>query len=155
MTTPPNELEALMKMEARERDAMVATRVMGWKPPRIGVDNKPDFPMQGNWSYSNPPACVEDWRSDYHWRESTGSCWNAPHPFTTDTTWDYSVLCHVRETWDIPARERFAQAMSFIRDRNTRNSGFDQRWQPHWSMAYEPGDYSLAALLALPEQRNV
>ncbi len=57
--------------------------------------------------------------------------------YTTDPRDDYKVLKHVRETWDYHARYRFSiEMVELMRGRKTA----------HPIMAYEPGDYSKAAL---------
>lgn len=58
--------------------------------------------------------------------------------FTTDPTADYAALARVRETWDYAARERMDTELARV---------WDARGLEH--LAYEPGDYSRAALAAL------
>lgn len=57
--------------------------------------------------------------------------------YTTDPRDDYKVLKHVRETWDFNQRYRFSDYL-IERMRARRCT--------HPIMAYEPGDYSIAAL---------
>lgn len=143
-----------MDMEAVFLDNLtkvVATRVMGWKPPtdpdwifRPGVE-RPKCPV--DWSkedYLKPSAELEEWRSRYHWREPNGVCWTVPHSFAETPQDDYRVLQHIRKTWDLNAQEWFWSALVGVWKARLRKPDVY-----NISLNYEPGDYSRAALTAL------
>lgn len=58
--------------------------------------------------------------------------------YTSDVADDYRVLQHVRENWEFAARFRMGQMLWAMWD-----------LRGHTELAYEPGDFSLAALAAL------
>lgn len=108
---------------SREIDAKVAEKVMGWREI---------VPFDGPWGVPN----------DGH-----DSNLRAPVPrYTTDASADCEVLKHVRETWEPTAIDKFEKALWVawqIRLVVSNLAGF---------MAYQPGDYSRAALKALGEE---
>lgn len=68
--------------------------------------------------------------------------------FSTDPAADYSVLCRVRQKWDIYDRQKFGIALDAIFQ--SRITYCMSAWET--ASMYEPGDYSRAALLAVSEQ---
>lgn len=102
--------------EARELNERVAEKVLGW---RRGRSERGEAP----WIL---PDGVTAWTVRY---------------FTTDAAADYEVLCHVRETWDGPARYAMMKRLTTMW--LERCVEFE-RW-----LAYMPGDYSRAALAVM------
>lgn len=131
-------IEKYRKMDARERDAIVAEKVMRW----LNEDDYRDRPIPRGeiTTFANEVQRVlrgvpyqmhnGDWSRHYeNWRPST-----APAD-------DYSVLQHVRETWDLCRESLFSSALTALW--SGRNGLL-----PTFIMAYAPGDYSLAAIVA-------
>ena len=112
-----------------ELDARVAMEVMGWS-----YQTFPDGPCPHvkHWYATSP--CPENARHE---------SWRAKCPrFSTDPAADYEVLKVVRR-WPDDRHPFFAKALERIwMDRCQHDS------LPLWSMLYEPGDYSRAALKA-------
>jgi hypothetical protein len=69
-----------------ELDQAVAEAI-GWTPPRIPPEEHPKplplCPLCDD--YRHPSQEVEDWRSDWFWREpGNGPCWTKPKEFSRD-----------------------------------------------------------------------
>lgn len=110
---------------SRELDAKVATKVMGWRQVEEYFGSSPTGRF--NW------CCGTKKYIDFV-------------PYSTDVKWDYEVLKHVREKWTREQQDKFAEACDDVMAvRCTPNS----QW---WCIAYEPGDWSKAALKALGEE---
>jgi hypothetical protein len=59
----------------------LVAKTIGWKAPLIEFFMiRPDCPVS-NFDYFNPPPELEEWRSNYHWRDKKGACWNEPPNF--------------------------------------------------------------------------
>ena len=84
----------------------IAEKAEGWTAPRIGIEARPPFPEKyKDFDYFNPPKEVEDWRSNFHWRQPDGSCWDK-HPQYTDSIvdalraagdmddWEFTIILH-------------------------------------------------------------
>lgn len=125
-------LSEICKMDARERDRLVAEKVMGWRHDyrfsqthaeswrivREGDETPSEIVASGNWSPS------------------------------TDTAADYAVLCHVREKWDDGDKREFLTALRTIWA--ARPEAVKGCWNhAELPMAYLVGDYSLAALIKI------
>lgn len=127
---------------SREVDAKVAELVMGWGWFLIHsggfaylCDPKSDG-LTGFINGQDKPAPVGTERLD-----DVETSFPFLPEFTTDPTADYAVLVRVRETWDYAARERMDTELARV---------WDARGLEH--LAYEPGDFSKAALAALAER---
>ena len=96
---------------SREFDALVAEKVMGWTKPRKG-GQIPPCPDVGQWDYFNPPREIEDWRSDYHWREPNGTCWHEPKPYSAsiEAAWEvHRKACG----WLFSRRQKYLAELTF------------------------------------------
>lgn len=149
-------LPGLLQLEKRERDALVAEHVMGWqwfeRNLNDGESRKALYPpekngwFRANWSNtlyrpaSEKTERFSDWDNACGRREDNSrhvAEWGVPH-FSTEASADYSVLKHVRETWDKYWLCDFSEWL---------NNLFDMRpgVLPD-PIQYQPGDYSIAAL---------
>lgn len=106
--------EAIKLPAGRDLDAACAEFVMGWKPPRKPAVECPSFPRTDNWDYFNPPPDVEDWRSDYHWRQPDGTCWKIVKPFSTDPAASKLLREKIRaKGWEF-ALESFGEGVTCV-----------------------------------------
>lgn len=136
-------LEHLLALPARERDAMVAEKVIGW--PRHEVRIKGSTDTVTVWT-DNPAI------ADGVWSMNELRLYGTPPEYSTEVDADYAVLVKVRETWATEAKMVFARILREL-------------WgsRPSWCecifnngdlpLAYLPGDYALASLAALEEAR--
>lgn len=108
----------------RELDMQVAERVMGWTP----VEN-----------YGTRTGF---WDPDGEYGAGDRVCWEDEiPPYSTDAAADYTVLQHVRATWDEVTRRRFHRRLNQTwLERQVEEA---ESFPP---LAYEPGDYARAAL---------
>lgn len=138
--------EALM----RELDAKVAEKVMGWKLFPVGYEGTDDeTPEQKDYDIELRKAGIETvgwyaWTGSnvFLWSDSLGECYK----FTCDVSADYMVLKHVRETWTDRQKDDFDNALEDIMIE--KHAKYPNQW---FSILYEPGDWSRAALKALGE----
>jgi hypothetical protein len=131
-------LDELRALDPREIDARVAERVMGRRRHKIRF-----LPCErgGVWEcevctamYCNPP-----WDREKVAAEWCGDSQYVPR-YSTDPDDDFAVLRHVREAWDAGQQMRVHDVLERMFRDSVRECGF-----PH--LAYEPGDYAMAALL--------
>ena len=121
-----------------ELDARVAVEVMGWS-----YQTFPDGPCPHvkHWYATSP--CPENARHE---------SWRAKCPrFSTDPAADYEVL-KVARAWPHERQDAFGKTLERIW--MGRCNGYLPLWLPLWSMFYEPGDYSRAALDVPPEAKT-
>lgn len=148
------------EMTERERDAWVATHLFDWRWMRF--DGHGGFPKQhvacvppetAQRTIFNYPkdTAVEvserdshprfsDWDRMYY-RDGNDDGLQVIPEFTTDASADYLVLCKVREEWDGNKHEEFIGILECLFGHT--------HWGEGNAMAYQPGDYSHAAYLAL------
>lgn len=136
---------------SRELDAKVAEKVFGYTG--IGYYGPP---AEGNWAHlsSRCFARQEDAEAAAvarfphmeghnidlcYWKEDWGPLF-VPY-YTKSASDDYQVLKHVRENWNRAWKIKFHYAL----ERSWLKRGPDE----FLSEAYEPGDYSKAALAAI------
>lgn len=134
-------LEELLKMEPRKRDAWASEKIVGRDVLWLEVVEHDDGSVTPS-PYKTPGSepCYENSNTDL---------FIVPY-FSTDPAADYEVLKHVRETWDGARQKAFSDAYYHL---------VSKRWlalgEPptnHVYVMYEPGDYTLASLLALESE---
>ena len=113
----------------REIDLLVASKIMGW-PETDGLDSLARLKEQASGYVCDEIPYVFP---------SVGFCGATPWRPTTDAGDDYSVLCHVRETWDGGSRGIF---VAFLRQRFEAS----MRDGENLLEQYRVGDFARAAL---------
>lgn len=119
-------------MHPRERDAWIATQIIGAERP-TGLDVNPDCPHEFGY--------LRDGSGNAWWFETM---W--PPRYTTDSNLDYAVLRHVRFKWPTDTVILFSDQLREIW--STRRVATMERplsYADH--VMYEPGDYATAAFL--------
>lgn len=93
-----------------EMDALIAERVMGWRPPSGGLP-------EGRWESlpesnarslakitgmrhvaTKQEVTLEEWRSAFHWRDERGGCWHGPAAYSTEIAAAWLVVEKLRPT---------------------------------------------------------
>lgn len=136
----------VLKLVGCELDAAVAERVMGWLVV-VSDDGEDWYERQvTRW------PCLIQHREGGQWLSRHDRVGMSGHDEnwspSSDSAADYAVLKHVRETWDGARVARFERAIESILGGRDRYAG---NWKLLPLLLYEPGDYSLAALLSLTE----
>jgi len=140
-------MKTWQEMEPRERDAWIAEHVMGFVAyyGLDAYDGKQD--THSPYCLWGTPEYIASWSDMFGESSAPNGCEptyaSLPH-YTTDPAADYSVLEKVRDTWGDSTgfqTDRFIECLEFI-------------WgMTHWGeanpIAYQPGDYSHAAFLAM------
>lgn len=113
-----------MAFPSREFDALVATKVFG-------------IELCDHYGH---PKCNKCELNHSYWERIT-----PPLYYSTDPNSDYTVLFEVRTNWDDVKQRKFAARLMEIHEQRAALS----KTRKCDNMLYEPGDYSLAALVAL------
>ena len=83
-----------------EKLNQLVAKTLGWKAPLIeSSPNRPPCPVK-HFDYFNPSPEVEAWRSNYHWRNQNGGCWNDPPDYTKNMLNAFDALNQFKH-WEL------------------------------------------------------